>query len=312
MRFHLIFYWFYNLIHKFFKKGGIMDFVRDELEKLVRNLCKLEENYNSEFVSSPLGSLLNNRTCGKPHYFHSYYDDNGDWHRISLPPGDPMIEILARKEYLRLSLPNIRKNIELLEQMLSRYRSLDPADIITASRRAYRLLNDSSFFSNKHENALWETVGNLEMLTDDMIRYRCEEHREWATREYTRNPYPFRTLHLTDFGLRVRSRGEIVIAEVAHTLGIPFRYDQLITLEDGSTISPDFSFEDKYFEEFYIEYCGMMDDPGYVRSHLIKRGRYEQNGINEWNNIRYIYSKDDSLNAVEIKHILLDWVVPRL
>ena len=35
-----------------------MDFVRDELEKLVRNLCKLEENYNSEFVSSPLGSLL--------------------------------------------------------------------------------------------------------------------------------------------------------------------------------------------------------------------------------------------------------------
>ena len=75
---------------------------------------------------------------------------------------------------------------------------------------------------------------------------------------------------------------------------------------------PDFSFEDKYCEEFYIEYCGMMDDPGYVRNHLIKRSRYERNGVNEWNNIRYIYSKDDSLNAVEIKHVLLDWVVPRL
>jgi len=272
----------------------------------------MEENYTAGLKKCPSGSLLCNQNKGIPRFYHSFTDREGQWRRIYLSAGNPMIEILARKEYLRLSLPNIRKNIEMLEQVLTRYRSLDPADIIAASRRAYRLLNDSSFFSNKHENALWETVGNLEMLTDDMIRYRCEEHREWATREYTRNPYPFRTLHLTDFGLRVRSRGEIIIAEVAHTLGIPFRYDQLITLEDGSTISPDFSFEDKYFEEFYIEYCGMMDDPGYVRSHLIKRTRYERNGINEWNNIRYIYSKDDSLNAVEIKHILLDWVVPRL
>jgi len=289
-----------------------MDFVRDELEKVVRNLHAMEENYTAGLKKCPSGSLLCNQNKGIPRFYHSFTDREGQWRRIYLSAGNPMIEILARKEYLRLSLPNIRKNIEMLEQVLTRYRSLDPADIIAASRRAYRLLNDSSFFSNKHENALWETVGNLEMLTDDMIRYRCEEHREWATREYTRNPYPFRTLHLTDFGLRVRSRGEIIIAEVAHTLGIPFRYDQLITLEDGSAISPDFSFEDKYFEEFYIEYCGMMDDPGYVRSHLIKRTRYERNGINEWNNIRYIYSKDDSLNAAEIKHILLDWVVPQL
>lgn len=289
-----------------------MDFVRDELEKVVRNLQEIEENYTAELKSCPSGSLLCNQNKGIPRFYHSFNDEEGRWRRIYLCAGDPMIEILACKEYLRLSLPNIRKNIELLKQMLTRYYSLDPADIIAASKRAYRLLEENSFFSNKHENALWETVENLEMLTDDLIRYRCEEHEEWAKGDYPRNPYPFRGLHMTDFGLRVRSRGEIVIAEVAHSLGIPFRYDQLITMEDGSSISPDFSFEDKYNEEFYIEYCGMMDDSGYVRNHLIKRSRYERNGINEWNNIRYIYSKDDSLNAVEIKHILLDWVVPRL
>ena len=289
-----------------------MDFVRDELEKVVRNLQEMEANYTAELKNCPSGSLLCNQNKGIPRFYHSFNDRDGRWRRIYLRANDPMIELLARKEYLRLSLPNIRKNIEMLEQVLTRYRSLDPADIIAASRRAYRLLNDSSFFSNKHENALWETIENLEMLTDDLIKYRCKEHEEWAEQEYSRNPYPFRGLHMTDFGLRVRSRGEIVIAEVAHSLGIPFRYDQLITLEDGSTISPDFTFEDKYYEEFYIEYCGMMDDPGYVRNHLIKRTRYERNGINEWNNIRYIYSKDDSLNAVEIKHVLLDWVVPRL
>ena len=289
-----------------------MDFVREELQIIVRNLHELEKNYITELADSPSGNLLNNRCYGTPHYYHSYYDRNGDWKRIYLKPGNPMINILARKEYLRLSIPAIQKNIKLLEGVLARFCSLDPADIIQMARRAYRLLPDQSFFSGQHENELWKTVENLEVLTDQLIEYRCDSHKDWANQDYPKNPYPYRGLHLTSFGLRVRSRGEIVIAEVSHSMGIPFRYDQLTSLDDGSTISPDFSFEDNYYEEFYIEYCGMMDDSDYVRRHLIKRDRYERNGINEWNNIRYIYSKDDSLNAAEVRHILLDWVVPRL
>ena len=289
-----------------------MDYLREELQIIVRNLHELENNYITQLADCPPGSLLNNRSQGTPHYYHSYYEKNGNWKRIYLPPGDPMIDTLARKEYLRLSIPAIQKNIKLLEGVLARYASLDPADIINMARRAYRLLPDQSFFTGQHENELWETVENLEVLTDELIRYRCDGHRDWANEDYPKNPYPYHGLHLTSFGLRVRSRGEIVIAEVAHSLGVPNRYDQLIVLDDGSTISPDFTFENSYYEEFYIEYCGMMDDPDYVRRHLAKRERYEKNGINEWDNIRYIYSKDDSLNATEVRHILLDWVVPRL
>ena len=284
-----------------------MDYVRGELEFLMKKLRELEQNYIEEMSACPPGSLLNNRCGGKPCYYH-YNEER----RIYLPSGDPKIEVLARKEFLRNSLDAVKHNLKLLEQMLARYHSLDPADIINASKRAYKLLPDKSFFTNQHEYELWKTVENLEALTDDLIEFRCEEHREWAEREYPKNTYDYRGLHLTSFGLRDRSRGEIVIGEVAHALGLPFRHDQLITLDDGSTISPDFTFEDKYYEEFYIEYCGMMDDPGYVRTHMTRRGRYERNGINEWNNIRYIYSKDDSLNAAEVKHILLDWVVPKL
>lgn len=294
------------------KKGTAMDFIREELEKIVRNLFIIEENYTKELRNSPPGSLLNNRNHGTACYYHSFYDDNGKWRRIRLFKDDPLIALLARKEFLSICLPAIRNNIKLLESLLSRYRSLDPADIISAARRAYRLLPDKSFFTGQHENNLWETVADLETLTDNLIEYRCEEHKEWANADYPKNTLEYRGLHLTSFGLRVRSRGEIVIAEVAHTLGIPFRYDQLISLDDGSTIYPDFTFEDSYYEEFYIEYCGMMDYPDYVRRHLIKRAHYERSGINEWNNIRYIYSKDDSLNATEVRHILLDWVVPKL
>ena len=289
-----------------------MDFIKEELEQIVRNLHELEENYTNELATSPLGSLINNRNDGKPYFYHSYYDENGNWKRIHLSEDDPMLALLSRKEYLNICLPAIQNNIKLLESLLTRYRSLDPSDIISAARRAYRLLPDKSFFTGQHENDLWETVADLETLTDNLIEYRCEEHKEWANADYPKNTLECRGLHLTSFGLRVRSRGEIVIAEVAHTLGIPFRYDQLISLDDGSTISPDFTFEDHFYEEFYIEYCGMMDYPDYIRRHLIKRAHYERSGINEWNNIRYIYSKDDSLNATEVRHILLDWVVPKL
>ena len=289
-----------------------MDFVREELEKIVRNLKETADNYINELDNCPSGSLLNNKCRGVPRYYHSYYDKNGNWKRIYLSPNDSMIETLARKEYLKQTIPAIQKNIKLLDGVLARYASLDPVDIIQMTRRAYRLLPDQSFFAGQHENELWKVVEDLETLTDDLIEYRCDAHRDWANQDYPKNTHEYRGLHLTSFGLRVRSRGEIVIAEVAHSMGIPFRYDQFITLDDGSTISPDFSFEDNYYDEFYIEYCGMMDFPDYVRRHLIKRGRYEKNAINEWSNIRYIYSKDDSLNAAEVRHILLDWVVPKL
>ena len=289
-----------------------MDYIREELEKIVNNLHELEKNYTTELSSSPPGSLLNNLNQGKARYYHSFLDGKGNRRRIHLSEGDPMIGLLSRKEYLSICLPSIRNNIKILENSLVRYRSLDPSDIISAARRAYKLLPDKSFFANQHEYNLWETVENLETLTDDSIKYRCELHRDWANEQYPKNTYEYKGLFLTSFGLRVRSRGEIVIAEQAHYLGIPFRYDQNIILNDGSIASPDFTFEDKYYEEFYIEYCGMMDIPDYVRRHLIKRAHYERCSINEWSNIRYIYSKDDSLNATEIRHILLDWVIPKL
>ena len=78
-----------------------MDFVRDELKAIVSNLKIMERNYITEMSSSPVGSLLNNYSRGKGRFYHSYYV-NGARRRHYLKPDDPMIEKLARKEYLRL------------------------------------------------------------------------------------------------------------------------------------------------------------------------------------------------------------------
>ena len=69
-----------------------MDFIKEELEQIVRNLHELEENYTNELATSPLGSLINNRNDGKPYFYHSYYDENGNWKRIHLSEDDPMLE----------------------------------------------------------------------------------------------------------------------------------------------------------------------------------------------------------------------------
>ena len=301
-----------------------MDYIREELTTIVKKLEELYKIYIKELSTYPDGSLVNNKSHGSPVYYHAITTDDKKYQRTRLNINNDaaMIFQLARKEYLSKLIKPLKHDISTLKTALARYQSLDPADIINLTSRAYHLLPSKSFFGDTTQNDIWNMVPNLETLTDDMIKFRCDAHREWAEEDYEKNTYPFPEgeVHLTSFGLRVRSRGEIMIAERLHHFGVPNRYDQIIRLSKspddgpGSTIteSPDFSFQDRNYEEFYIEYCGMMDDPEYVRKHLIKRANYERYGIVPWKNICYIYSTGGGFNVAEIDSIILNWVIPRL
>lgn len=301
-----------------------MDYIKGELTIIVKKLEELYENYTQELSKCPDGRLINNKKYGSPVFYHAVPLPGGKYQRTRLYPGtnDDLMSQLARKEYLSQLVKPMKHDISALKTALARYQSLDPAYILNCVGRAYRFLPSKSFFGDSIQNDIWNMVPNLKALTDDMIKFRCDAHREWADEEYEKNSFPFPEgeVHLTSFGLRVRSRGEIMIAERLYHFGVPNRYDQIISLNKGpddglgNTLieSPDFSFQDRNYEEFYIEYCGMMDDPDYVRKHLIKRSNYERNGIVPWKNICYIYSTGGGFNVAEIDSIILNWVIPRL
>ncbi len=86
-----------------------------------------------------------------------------------------------------------------------------------------------------------------------------------------------RTLRTTR-GERMRSKAEVLIAKTLYSYGVPFRYEQELAV-DGMTFHPDFTFEGAGGKEFYLEFCGMMDNPAYVESRKRKRDAYERGSV---------------------------------
>ena len=84
-------------------------------------------------------------------------------------------------------------------------------------------------------------------------------------------------------------------------------------IEIGNIVlSPDFGFQDAFNKEFYLEYCGMMDNKKYLENFLSKREKYEAVGINEWTNMIYAFSNGPNINVAQIDYIIETLIIPRL
>lgn len=103
----------------------------------------------------------------------------------------------------------------------------------------------------------------------------------WQAADYAASPYNAENKkHPTRRGELVRSKSEVMIANVLDDLGIPYRYEQVLRLKDGRIYYPDFTLLDlRTREEVYLEHFGMLDDPQYLTRACAKIHEYEKNGI---------------------------------
>lgn len=107
------------------------------------------------------------------------------------------------------------------------------------------------------------------ILNEDFNDSRYEELKQWANMDYRKNeaPFPDNEIYTKD-GLRVRSRGECLHANIYSDIGIPFRYDCLITIEDEygnkKDVSPDFLIQCYNRVLIIIEHLGRLFDKQYA------------------------------------------------
>jgi hypothetical protein len=104
-------------------------------------------------------------------------------------------------------------------------------------------------------------------------------------------------------GIMVRSKSEVIVADILTSLGISCEYEQKLTSRDDPTDFrlPDFtvSYEG---DTFYWEHLGMLSVPSYKEQWDRKRQWYEDNGYLD----RVITSEDGldgSIDAAEIERI---------
>lgn len=111
---------------------------------------------------------------------------------------------------------------------------------------------------------------------DELMRISSEERSDSARRltNLFAPPRPVsvgdifledRLIHRTVRGEAVRSESEVVIANLMHTKGIEYRYEEPLEI-DGVTKFPDFTIEDDNTgERYYWEHLGMLSDGEYLR-----------------------------------------------
>ena len=95
-------------------------------------------------------------------------------------------------------------------------------------------------------------------------------------------PYAEHLIHKTEKGHLVRSKSELVIANMLHGLEIDYEYERAYegTIESGR-LRPDFSFTMPDGDLIIWEHLGMLDRPDYKRGWEWKRHWYKRNGFVE-------------------------------
>lgn len=90
-------------------------------------------------------------------------------------------------------------------------------------------------------------------------------------------------------GLRVRSKSEVIIADILDEMGIPFLYEKPLRLK-RETVYPDFTILNVIERrEIYWEHFGMMDDKEYRDSALMKIRKYEENGLYQYDSVIWTF-----------------------
>jgi len=91
-------------------------------------------------------------------------------------------------------------------------------------------------------------------------------------------PFAEHLIHRTEKGHLVRSKSELVIANMLFQLGIPYEYERICDGESGR-LRPDFSFVTADGNLIIWEHLGMLSQLGYRQGWEWKRGWYEKNGF---------------------------------
>ena len=125
--------------------------------------------------------------------------------------------------------------------------------------------------------------------------------------------YPQNLRHQTLNGEMVRSKSEVLLANLFYLYQVSYAYEKPLNL-DGYTIHPDFTITLPTGKQIYWEHLGMLDNPQYAQNWAKKNSTYRQHGISEGHgliitrDIDGVFDEQDALLKIRSYHLspLLD------
>lgn len=132
--------------------------------------------------------------------------------------------------------------------------------------------------------------------TDDLYR------ENWLDDDYASMPFFDETEFYTNNGVRVRSKSELIIANLLEQYDVPYKYEKTLELEGMGKVRPDFiCLNTRTHQEYVWEHFGMMDNADYANKNVAKLNCYQQNGFYPGGNM--IVSFETSTQPISSKNI---------
>lgn len=217
------------------------------LTKRADELTDIISRCRRALAHAPTGALRAVMIKGKPRYYHrtSKKDRSGKYlgaDKIGLA------RRLAQRDYLRQVLEMSDKLLQSVNGLLSVLAAYSPEDYYDSLNTARKALVTPILLSDEAFAKYWESQP-----------YESKAFDIGAPEYYSRK------------GERMRSKSEVIIADILYSLGIPYKYECPLILDNGKVIYPDFTIlKVSTREVFILEHMGMMGD-SYYASHNIQR-----------------------------------------
>lgn len=216
-----------------------------------------------------------NLCCAKNGNGYKWYSLSKDKPRYIYKKNRKYAEKLALKKYYVLFLQDLEDELKVVDLCLSKYPQEKQVNLLIEHEPEYmKLLSGHFVHSDSNTNS-------------------------WIYEPYDRNNnYPEGLKFKTNSGIVVRSKSELIIANILSEYKIPFRYECSLNL-GGIILYPDFTImHPKTNHIFYWEHFGMIDNSNYANNTTNKLHTYIANNI--YPSINLITSYETKENPLDV------------
>lgn len=265
-----------------------MNLLHYQMTKRKEYLEDLKKRLEQEMKHFPEGNLRTSKDRGIPRYFHvlNPNDTRGQY----IPKGNTeLAQQLAQKDYAQKLYKKVTAELTDINKFLKRHNSCELEQVHT-NMNTYR----------------------KELITPMIIPDELFV-QAWEQESYNTNPYyPEQRVYPTKKDELVRSKSEVMLADMYYEMGIPYRYEAELVLKDGKKKYPDFTLLKKSTREIiYHEHLGLLDDEEYREANFAKLEEYRKNGIYPGKNLILTYEAEGCyLNIKDVKKMVGEILQP--
>lgn len=249
-------------------------------ELMWRVQCEMNQSLY-ELSKMPEGRLYPFRQGDKT-YYYQIFGKGKDRTRKGISANSKLVYQLARKEYLIRATKGQAAAMRWIKQTVAKIDLDFWQSVMIEVQNRFPQLPPHVFILGER----YEDTGNRKgtMFLDE-------------------------TIHRTKLGVMVRSKSELIIAEMLESQEIPYQYEVELPFDDYH-LCPDFTVvRPRDGKIIFWEHFGLTNDSEYIKRMDLKLVKYRNMNIKPWDNLMISYDREDgSLDMGIIRALIESWL----